>query len=180
MENVHLVLVGMELQSAGILFLQHGIHFSLNLVIGIVMNVTTVVCTLPEYRKGTLASQFSTAKRMWWGKYMKLDRTLQGTGCRVHIQPAWVCNLLPPCIQVKVCYFFVFLSFTVQDLMASECLACILEGCVTLGTIIRDEIFHLSYIFTVLFKELQHIPYFDIRMLDVGTNTCQFKWQQNL
>lgn len=65
-------------------------------------------------------------------------------------------------------------------MVASERLVCILEGYVTLGTIIRDEILHLSYIFAVLFTELQHTPYFDIRMLDVGTNTCQFKWQQKL
>lgn len=73
MENVHLVLMGTELQSAGILFLEHGIHFSLNLVLDIVMNVSTMVCTLPECRKGTLASPSCLAvfySKERWGKYL--------------------------------------------------------------------------------------------------------------
>lgn len=71
-KNVCLVLMGKKMQSTGILFLEYSVHFSLNLVLDIVMNAPTTVCTSQGVVRESLlllhVLQFSTAKRMWGGK----------------------------------------------------------------------------------------------------------------
>lgn len=88
--------MGMELQSAGILFLEHGIHFSLNLVLDIVMNVPTAMCTSPEHRKDTLAppsclavfySREDVMEEIFIWNQTGLHEALGNIG-RAHIQPA--------------------------------------------------------------------------------------------
>lgn len=54
-KNVCLVLMGKKMQSTGILFLEYSVHFSLNLVLDIVMNAPTMVCTSSGCSKGILA-----------------------------------------------------------------------------------------------------------------------------
>ena len=107
------------------------IHFSLNLVLDTVMNVLTMVCTSPEYRKGTLASPPCPAvfdsKEVVMGKIFIWNWTglYEAPGNRQSSRSACLGFLLP-CIQVKVFDFFVLLPFPIQIMEAPEPLAWVL------------------------------------------------------
>lgn len=75
----------------------------------------------------------------------------------------------------QLCTFSFFLPFSAQG-HGGIWTPCLYFGIhVTLCTIIRDEIHHLFYNFSVLFMKFQHAPYFDVRMLGVGTDAYRFK-----
>lgn len=85
MRNVCLVLMREKRQSAVILFLEHRIHFFLNFIVDIVMDVTPVVCISPGHSEGTLASPscpaifYSKGDVMEEHIHMELEQEIQGT-----------------------------------------------------------------------------------------------------
>ena len=105
--------------------------------------------------------------------HMQLEQDLQGTRCQAE-STLWLCDFLLPHIWlIALCFFFLPAFLCPRPWWYLNSLPVFWGSCNSMHY--RDEICHLFYGFSMLFMKLQHAPYFDVRMLGVGTDTCRFK-----